>query len=227
MAGDRHATGDEAALVREVAAGSQDALAALYDRHGDAVYAAAIRLTSDRQVAEEVVQETFLALWNRAELFDPATGSLAAWLHTIARNRAVDRLRAAGRRPNLVPLSAASGSEEHETAALERIVASGRVLGGADLGPGPEGELAATELRTVIRAALAELPDHERTALVLAYGADLTQTEIAARLGWPLGTVKTRTRRALHRLRAALADEVGPTAALAAVRVPMGDRGDR
>lgn len=227
MAGDRHATGDEVGLVREVAAGSQDALAALYDRHGDAVYAAAIRLTSDRQVAEEVVQETFLALWNRAELFDPATGSLAAWLHTIARNRAVDRLRAAGRRPNLVPLSAASGSEEQETAALERIVASGRVLGGADLGPGPEGELAATELRTVIRAALAELPDHERTALVLAYGADLTQTEIAARLGWPLGTVKTRTRRALHRLRAVLADEVGPTAGLAAVRVPVGDRRDR
>ena len=103
MTGDRHAPGDEAALVREVAAGSQDALAALYDRHVDAVFAAAIRLTSDRQVAEEVVQETFLALWNRAELFNPGTGSLAAWLHTIARNRTVDRLRAAGRRPNLVP----------------------------------------------------------------------------------------------------------------------------
>ena len=102
MAGDRQRD-DDAALVREVAAGSQDALAALYDRYVDAVFAAAIRLTSDRQVAEEVVQETFLALWNRAELFDPATGSLAAWLHTIARNRTVDRLRAAGRRPSLVP----------------------------------------------------------------------------------------------------------------------------
>ena len=104
MAGDRHARDDEAALVGEVAAGSQDALASLYDRHADAVFAAAIRLTSDRQVAEEVVQETFLALWNRAELFDPAAGSLAAWIHTIARNRTVDRLRAAGRRPNLVAL---------------------------------------------------------------------------------------------------------------------------
>ncbi len=105
MTGDRHAPSDESALVREVAAGSQEALGALYDRHVDAVFAAAIRLTSDRQVAEEVVQETFLALWNRAELFNPGAGSLAAWLHTIARNRTVDRLRAAGRRPNLVPFS--------------------------------------------------------------------------------------------------------------------------
>ncbi len=114
MVRDRSGPRDDAALVREVAAGSQDALATLYDRHVDAVYAAASRLTSDRQVAEEVVQETFLALWNRAESYNPAVGSLAAWLHTIARNRAVDRLRAAGRRPNLVPLSAAAGDEEHD-----------------------------------------------------------------------------------------------------------------
>jgi RNA polymerase sigma-70 factor (ECF subfamily) len=226
MAGDRH-DHDETALVREVAAGSQDALAALYDRYADAVYAAAIRLTSDRQVAEEVVQETFLALWNRAELFDPDTGSLAAWLHTIARNRTVDRLRAAGRRPSLVPLSAAAGTNEHDTAALERIAASGTVLGGADLGPGPEGELAAAELRDVIRSALAELPEHERTALVLAYSSDLTQSEIAERLGWPLGTVKTRTRRALLRLREALSDELGPAAELAPVAVPAGENRDR
>ena len=224
MTGDRHALGDETALVREVAAGSQDALAALYDRHVDAVFAAAIRLTSDRQVAEEVVQETFLALWNRAELFNPGTGSLAAWLHTIARNRTVDRLRAAGRRPNLVPLSSASGSDETDTAALERIVSMGSVLGGADLGPGPEGELAASELRDVIRGALAELPEHERTALVLAYSAEMTQSEIAERLGWPLGTVKTRTRRALLRLREVLAEELGPGAELAPVGVPAGDR---
>src|SRR3954466_15131283 len=91
--------GDETALVREVARGSEDALSALYDRHVDGVVAAAMRLTDDRGVAEEVVQETFLALWNRAELFDPHTGSLAAWLHTIAFCPKVDRLRAAGPRP--------------------------------------------------------------------------------------------------------------------------------
>jgi RNA polymerase sigma-70 factor (ECF subfamily) len=226
MAGDRHATQTEADLVREVAAGSEPALAALYDRHVDAIFAVAIRLTSDRQVAEEVVQETFLALWNRAELFNPAAGSLAAWLHTIARNRTVDRFRAAGRRPNLVSFSAASGSDVDETAALERALVGGTVLGGADLGPGPEGELAATELRDILRDALAGLPDLERTALVLAYSEELTQTEIAERLGWPLGTVKTRTRRALLRLREALADEFGPAAELAPVPVPAGE-GDR
>jgi RNA polymerase sigma-70 factor (ECF subfamily) len=191
--------GDDAALVRLVAAGSESALGDLYDRYVDAVYAAASRLTSDRHIAEEVVQETFLALWNRAELFDPKIGSLAAWLHTIARNRTVDRLRAAGRRPNLIPLSSAAGEDEQ----------------------------AATELRQVLRDALAELPDAERTAIVLAYREELTQTEIAERLGWPLGTVKTRTRRALLRLRGALAEELGPGAAPMPVPVPIHDRMER
>jgi RNA polymerase sigma-70 factor (ECF subfamily) len=223
MAGDRqHA--DDAALVREVAAGSEDALGRLYDRYVDAVYAAASRLTTDRQIAEEVVQETFLALWNRAELFNPAMGSLAAWLHTIARNRTVDRLRSAGRRPSLVPVSATGGADEQDSAALDRLVAAGTILGGAGLGPGPEGELAATELRHVIRDALDELPDVERTAIVLAYREELSQSEIAERLGWPLGTVKTRTRRALLRLRSALAEELGPGAAPAPIPVPIGER---
>ena len=217
---------DDPTLVREVVGGSQAALAEIYDRHVDAVYATASRLTADRQMAEEVVQETFLALWNRAELFDARVGSLAAWLHTIARNRTVDRLRAAGRRPNLIPLSAASGEEEGDAAALDRLVGAGTVLGGATIGLGPEGELAATELRSVLRDALAGLPEAERTAIVLAYREELTQTEIAARLGWPLGTVKTRTRRALLRLRDALGDELGPGAAPAPVPVPIGDRNE-
>ena len=226
MTGDRRRA-DDAALVREVAAGSEDALGMLYDQYVDAVYAASSRLTADRQIAEEVVQETFLALWNRAELFDPAIGSLAAWLHTIARNRTVDRLRAAGRRPSLVPFSATSGEDEQDSAALDRLVATGTVLGGAHLGPGPEGELATTELRQVLREALEELPDAERTAIVLAYREELSQTEIAERLGWPLGTVKTRTRRALLRLRGALADELGPGAAPAAIPVPITERMNR
>lgn len=198
---------DDAALVREVAAGSEAALATLYDRHADAVYAAACRLTADRQVAEEVVQETFLALWNRAELYDPAAGSLAAWLHTIARNRTVDRLRAAGRRPNLIALSSAAGIDEDGTAALERIVSAGDVLGGANLGPGPEGSVEAAELRATVQDALAAMPDQERTVIELAYREGLSQSEIAERLGWPLGTVKTRTRRALLRLRTLLAGD--------------------
>jgi RNA polymerase sigma-70 factor (ECF subfamily) len=226
MTGDRRRA-DDAALVREVAGGSEDALGTLYDQYVDAVYAAASRLTADRQIAEEVVQETFLALWNRAELFDPAMGSLAAWLHTIARNRTVDRLRAAGRRPSLVPFSATSGEDEQDSAALDRLVATGTILGGAGLGPGPEGELATTELRQVLREALDDLPDAERTAIVLAYREELSQSEIAERLGWPLGTVKTRTRRALLRLRGALADELGPGAAPTPIPVPMTERINR
>jgi RNA polymerase sigma-70 factor (ECF subfamily) len=226
VAGER-SPADDAALVRAVADGSQEALGHLYDRYVVAVFAAASRLTSDRQIAEEVVQETFLALWNRAELFDPKIGSLAAWLHTIARNRTVDRLRAAGRRPNLIPLSSAAGGDEQDAAALDRLVASGTVLGGAAIGRGPEGELAAAELQDMLRDALSDLPESERTAIVLAYREDLTQTEIAERLGWPLGTVKTRTRRALHRLRMALAEELGPTAAPTPIPVPVHERIER
>src|SRR5215213_3857135 len=127
---ERSAAIDDAHLVRSVAAGSQDALAALYDRHADAIYAVASRLTADRQVAEEVVQETFLTLWNRAELFDPAAGSLPAWLHAIGRNRAVDRLRAAGRRPRLVAMSSSAMPDESETQGLERAMANGSVVAG-------------------------------------------------------------------------------------------------
>jgi RNA polymerase sigma-70 factor (ECF subfamily) len=218
---------DDAALVREIAGGSEDALGMLYDRYVDAVYAAASRLTADRQVAEEVVQETFLALWNRAELFNPAMGSLAAWLHTIARNRTVDRLRAAGRRPKLIPFSSTIGEDEQDSAALDRLVGTGTILGGAGLGPGPEGELATTELRQILREALDALPAPERTAIVLAYREELSQSEIADRLGWPLGTVKTRTRRALLHLRGALAEELGPGAAPAPIPVPITERMNR
>ena len=97
------------------------------------------RLSSDRQLAEDVVQETFLALWNRAEQFDPTLGSLSAWLLTIARNRTVDRLRAAGRRPTIVPIAAARIGDETDAATLERVARSGEVVGGASTGSRPRG----------------------------------------------------------------------------------------
>jgi len=194
---------DDAVLVRAVANGSEDALAALYDRHVDGVHAAALRLTNDRQVAEEVVQETFLVLWNRAERFDPALASLATWLRTIARNRTVDRLRAAGRRPSLVPLPGHT-DEGSADAGFDRVGADAVVLGGAAPDPGPEAAAESADVRAAVATALAGMPEPERIVIVLAYREGLTQTEIAERLEWPLGTVKTRTRRALAHLRAAL-----------------------
>ena len=195
----------EAALVRAVASGSEEALAALYDRHADGIHAVALRLTGDRQVAEEVVQETFLALWNRAELYDPGVASLGTWLRSIARHRAVDRLRAAGRRPSLVSLP--DGSEDGDRAgasAIERLDPDLAVHGGAARDLSPEASAEAADVRAAVASAIADMPDHERTVILLAYREELSQTEIAERLGWPLGTVKTRTRRALARLRAAL-----------------------
>jgi len=217
----RGAPSDDTVLVRELVRGSEAALSTLYDRYGDAIFASAYRLTADRGIAEEVVQETFLTLWNRAELFDPTAGSLAAWLHAIGRNRAVDRLRAAGRRPRLVALSSAS-PDESETQGLERAVASGTVVAGAVQPPGPEEATDAAGLREAIRVAMTAMPDQERTVILLAYQEELSQTEIANRLDWPLGTVKTRTRRALLRLREALGGEFGPSAKLADVPVSTG-----
>lgn len=197
---------DDGALVRAVAAGSSDALAVLYDRHVDTIFAVVRRLTSDRGAAEEVVQETFLALWNRAETFDPAMGSVGGWLRAIARNRTVDRLRAASRRPTLVPYPVSASSGEPDEASLDRIATPGSVVGGSAVLPTPEEGLASAEIRRAVQAALAGMPAVEREVIVLAYGDGLTQVEIAERLGWPLGTVKTRTRRALSRLRDTLAD---------------------
>ncbi|MGH2465400.1 MAG: RNA polymerase sigma factor [Candidatus Limnocylindrales bacterium] len=210
-------TGEDSGLVRAVASGSEDALAKLYDRYAGAVYATARRLTTDRGLAEDVVQETFLALWNRAEQYDPNMGSLPAWLLTIARNRTIDRLRALGRRPPTVPVSDVALPDEGDTATLERLLVGGEVVGAGQSLPGPAALLAETELRHSLAEALAELPDVERAVLVLAYRDELSQSEIAERLGWPIGTVKTRTRRALLRMRTALGPGFMPVDASGAV----------
>lgn len=219
----REGSNDDAADVSRMAAGSEAALEALYDRHASAIFAAAYRLTSDRGTAEEVVQETFLTLWNRAETFDASVGSLAAWLHTIARNRAIDRLRAAGRRPSLVALSSASSADEDPTRALERLASGGAVIAGSSTPASPEAALDAVGLHEAIGTALASMSDVERTVILLAYQEELSQSEIAERLGWPLGTVKTRTRRALGRLREELGNEFGPAAEFDSVPVPAGE----
>lgn len=195
----------DAELVTRIVQGDEAAFAEVYDRHAEAVFRAAMRMLGDRFAAEEVVQETWLVLWNRAERFDASLGSLVAWLLTIARNRSLDRLRAARRRPALVSVGG-SDDDEPDAEALERaLAAGGRADGSADERD-PEAAAMLRWQRSVVRGVLDLLPDQERRAIELAYDEGLSQAEIAVRLGWPLGTVKTRTRRALHRLRAALGE---------------------
>ena len=161
----------------------------------------AARTTGDRSVAGDVVQETFLALWDRAEMFDPARGSLRGWLLAIARNRSIDHLRRARRHDRAVAFSAVSAAESDDGSLAEWLVTSGRPVAMGIPEPGPEPAVVDLETRGSIAAAIASLAPIERSVIDLAYGAHLSQVEIAARLGWPLGTVKTRTRRALRHLR--------------------------
>ncbi len=199
-------------LMVSLVQGDASALAELYDRYADVIFRAVFRRLGDRQLAEEVVQDTWLTLWERAELFDPGMGSLVAWLSTIARNRAVDRLRALARRPGALPLSAVFAADTGE----DRALAAGQVLVSEDPARDPQLVLDELELRDTMLHALTQIPPDERQVLELAYYADLTQPEIAQRLGWPLGTVKTRTRRGLLRLRSVLARSLGPDMALTA-----------
>jgi RNA polymerase sigma-70 factor (ECF subfamily) len=182
--------------------GSHDALAGLYDRHADAVFAVAMRASRDRWIAAEVVQDTFLVLWNRAELYDPSRGALATWLFTIARNRATDRLRSAGRHERATTFSSfARSGDVDDHSVVEWLMTSGELIGAAGPEPAPEIALSMEETRASIAGALASLNPTERSVIELAYDAGLSQSEIAERLGWPIGTVKTRTRRALRHLR--------------------------
>ena len=191
----------EACLVQRLADGSEDALAHLYCRHGPAVMAEATRTSRDRWIAAEVVQETFLALWNRAELFDPSRGLLRAWLLTIAHNRAVDHLRRANRRDRAAAFSSFGGSHGVDASTIDWLAASGEPVAAAAPEPSPETWLSRKETRASIGEAVASLAPLEQSVIALAYDGGLSQAEIAVRLGWPIGTVKTRTRSALRHLR--------------------------
>ena len=170
---------DDALLLRHVATGDTDALRALYDRYGPVLYGLAVRSLGDRQLAEDCVQEVFVTAWRSAGSYDPRRASISTWLFAIARNKTVDAHRRRSRRPP-EPLPARWPNDESPDAA--EVVAAG-----------DQGERVAS--------ARAELPPQQLEAVSLAYFDGLTQAEIAARLGVPLGTVKGRLRLALDRLR--------------------------
>lgn len=183
----------DAELVERMAAGHEAALAQLYDRHGRAVFSLALAVTGETADAEEVVVDAFGQAWRTAATFDPARGSVIGWLCSIGRSRALDLVRRRARR----------------AAALERATVLGEHLLATSSSDDPGTGVAMSENRVAITRALAALPAAQRRVIELAYFGGLTQAEIAARLGEPLGTVKTRTRAALEKLRTLLAEEVG------------------
>ena len=167
-------------LLHALARGDEAALAAIYDRYHLILFGLILRILHDRAEAEDVLQEVFLQVWRRAGDFDEARGRAFTWLVTIARSRALDRLRSAGSRARLTEGAAQTPRDDVSDAALDALK---------------------SETSAIVREALAELPDEQRRTLFLAYFEGLTQVEIAARLGDPLGTVKTRMRSGLIKLR--------------------------
>ncbi|MFL5578316.1 MAG: RNA polymerase sigma factor [Gemmatimonadaceae bacterium] len=178
----------DAALLRRMADGDEGALAVLYDRWVDPVHALVLHVVRDAAEAEDVVEEVFWQAWRQAARFDPVRGGVSTWLFTIARSRALDRRRALARSREEL-----AGAEE--TPAAET----------ASPAPGPAEAAEAAERRARVRSALDELPPEQREALELAYFGGMSQVEIAERTGSPLGTVKTRVRLALQKLRGRLA----------------------
>jgi len=210
----------DAALVAALLEGSEPALERLYDRHSDAVFASAMQTSRDEWLATEVVQETFLTLWDHADRFDPERGGLRSWLMTIARNRSIDRLRAAGRHDRAASFSAFVRPADEGHPVDDWLAGSGDLIAVGSAEPLPEVAVTDRETRASIDAAISDLDPVERRVIVLAYDQGLTQSEIAASLGWPIGTVKTRTRRALRHLREGMTPLVAPAAAFVAPSVP-------
>lgn len=179
-----------------MANGDERALGALYDRWAAVVYALVVRIVGDRDETEDVVEDVFWQLWRQARRYEETRGAVSTWVFTVARSRALDRRRAMRRRCEESASEAAPGAA-HDAA--DAPVASGAA------GSDPAGDAEQAERREVVAAALHELPAEQREAVELAYFDGLSQTEIAARTGQPLGTVKTRTRLAMQKLRDRLA----------------------
>lgn len=185
-------------LVEALEDRDERALEALYDRHGDYVYSVCLRMVGDVQVAEDLSQEVFLRLWRRPDLFDVSRGRFLTWLLSVARNRAIDERRSRGRRFRL---------ETPPSTNTEELLA----LVPAD----EERDVAVvSEERVIVRKALAALPPEQRLAVELAYFGGYTQQEIADGLHQPLGTVKTRIRLGLQKLRVILIEQYGGTGPL-------------
>lgn len=171
-------------LLKAVSRGDEQALAQLYDNYRVILFGLLVRILNSREEAEDVLQEVFLQVWRRAKDFDETRGKPFTWLVTLARSRAIDRLRSLGARDRVAQASIREASEEVSDAAFDTF---------------------RSEQRALVTSALSQLPEEQKRPLVLAYFDGLTQSEIAANLGAPLGTVKTRMRAGMMKLREVLA----------------------
>ena len=176
---------DQATLVR-MARGDHGALGELYDRHARLVFSLALRILQNSADAEDVVQEVFAQVWTQAARYDSARGAVAAWMLTMTRSRAIDRLRSRRSRPE----------SPSESQVVENV---------PDAAVRQDLQLLSGEQVANLQRALNELPAAQRVALELAYYEGLSHVEVAARLSEPLGTVKTRIRQAVIKLRESMA----------------------
>jgi RNA polymerase sigma-70 factor (ECF subfamily) len=173
-------------LLKAIAARDEAALAQLYDRYRAILFGLLMRILNNREEAEDVLQEVFLQVWRKAANFDESRGRPFTWLVTLARSRGIDRLRTLASRERVAEAGAREVSEEISDAATDALK---------------------SEQRGLVSDALAKLPDEQKRPIMLAYFDGLTQSEIATRLGAPLGTVKTRMRTGMIRLRELLAGQ--------------------
>lgn len=172
----------DSALIERIMAQDENALSAVYDRYSGMLFSVLMRILKDSQAAEEVLQDLFLQLWRDAGRFEASRGALPSWLMVIARNRAISRLRGRDR------LTITESSEDLAAGSAPSI-------------NNVEEEASRAEIIEKLRIALGAMPREQREAMELAYFEGMTQTEIAARTGTPLGTVKTRMRTAIEALR--------------------------
>jgi RNA polymerase sigma-70 factor, ECF subfamily len=180
---------DPVSLIRRIANGNREAFGRLYDLFASLAFTFAVRILRDRSAAEDLLQEVFLQVWNQAGNYSQERGSPQAWIITITRTRAIDKLRSIRRREkSFVTVEDPAGKEY-----------DGKV----------ESSAAISDARIMVNSALAQLAESQRKVLELAYFDGLTQSEIAAKLKEPLGTVKTRMRTALERLRGLLGARAG------------------
>jgi RNA polymerase sigma-70 factor (ECF subfamily) len=184
-AGFRARDQDWVALIRSVADGDQSALATLYDTTSRLVFGLVLRILSDREAAEEVLLDVYTQVWRQAATYDRSRGTPLAWLMTIARSRALDRLR--------------SGRQDRQ-----RKEPLDAVIEAQSAAANPEEMTVMAERQRLVRRALDTLSPEQREVIELAYYSGLSHSEIAAQLGQPLGTVKTRTRLGMMKLREAL-----------------------